>query len=114
MLYSTTVERQRPLKLDLLNPAQELLNLTHRNNGLKYFRFWFRFRRDIQILASKKLTPHSIKLCGALKKYKYLDENKTKKENILTHLQWLRPVRMMKKTEGRKSRWTGHLRNKSR
>ena len=26
-------------------------------NRLKYFRFWLRFRRDICILVSKKLTP---------------------------------------------------------
>ena len=40
-------------------------------NGLRYFRFWFSFRRDIRILGSEKL--------------EYLGENETKNENILTH-----------------------------
>ena len=29
-------------------------------NGLKYFRFWFRIRRDIRVLVSKKLTPRGM------------------------------------------------------
>ena len=29
-------------------------------NMLKYFRFWLRFRRDICILVSKKLTPRGM------------------------------------------------------
>ena len=54
-------------------------------NGLKYFRIWFRFCRDIRILVSKKLTPRSIILRRGSEKYEYLSENKTKFETILTH-----------------------------
>ena len=55
----------------------------------------------------RNLTPHSMILRGTLEKY---GENTTKNENILIH--WSvaqsrpRPVQMMKKTGGRKSRWT--------
>ena len=38
-------------------------------NGLKCFRFWFHFRRDIRILVWKKLTPRSIILHGVKKKF---------------------------------------------
>ena len=38
-------------------------------NGLKYFRFWFRFRRDIRILVSKKLTPRGMIPRGVKKKF---------------------------------------------
>ena len=37
-------------------------------------------------------------------KFEYLGENETKNETIFTH--WPRPGRMMKKSGGRKSRWT--------
>ena len=57
--------------------------LTH---GLKYFRILFRFRQDIRILVSKKLTPRSIILRRDSEKYEYLGENENKNENILTHL----------------------------
>ena len=42
-------------------------------NGLKYFRIWFRFRRDIRILIAKKLTRRN-------KKYSIL-ERSCKKQN---------------------------------
>ena len=55
-------------------------------NGIKHFRIWFRFRRDIPILVSKKLTPHSRYRYHTAdsEKYEYLGGNETQNENILT------------------------------
>ena len=55
-------------------------------NGIKHFRIWFRFRRDIPILVSKKLTPHSRYRYHTAdsEKYEYLGGSETQNENILT------------------------------
>ena len=47
-----TVQRDFVPQLFFPN-SNQLGSLT---NGLKYFRFWFRFCQDIRILVSKKLT----------------------------------------------------------
>ena len=46
-------------------------------NGLKYFRIWLSFRRDIQSLVSKKLTPRRFILRGDSEKFEYLGEDET-------------------------------------
>ena len=51
MLFKGTV--QRDFGPHFFHNSNQPGSLT---NGLKYFRFWFRFRRDIRILVSKKMT----------------------------------------------------------
>ena len=58
-----------------------------------------------QYHTARNLTLRSMILLGTSEKHQYLGKN----ENILTHWQlptMPRPVRMMKKIRGRKSRWT--------
>ena len=64
LLFKGTVQRDFGPQFFFHNSNQHG-SLTNR---LKYFRFWLRFRRDIRILVSKKMTPLSVILRGAFTK----------------------------------------------